>query len=175
MIYLNGLISSIATANANPPAPVPGWIDDVLAQTSLVAGSTPEFETGMNFTVPSPKTCTGVRAYWSNGGAGPWTITLTLYVGVGGLVAQETIVVPASNAYIQTTGLFGSHTLNSGFSYTVTLSSSGVYAGYGNTNPFTLPKSYTDYSVQVPYLYNIGAGFPGTPNFGVCALVEPVF
>lgn len=175
MIYLTGITAAIATANANPPAPVPGWVDDVLAQTSLVTGSTPEFETGMNFTVPSSKTCTGIRAYWLHGGAGPWTITLTLYVGVGGLVAQETIIVPASNAYIQTTGLFGSHTLNNGFSYTVSLSSPGVYAGYGNTNPFTLPKSYTDYSVQSSYAYNVGPGFPGTPDNQYCALIEPLF
>ena len=165
-----------AASSGASPAPAPGWLSDALAQAlPIIPGATPEFELGIGFTVPVVGTCNGIRAYWQHGGAGPWSVTLKLYVGVGGLLAQETIVVSASNAFIQTTGLFGSHVLNPGFNYTVSLVAPGVFDAYGNSNPFTLPVAYPDYSVQASYVYNVGAGFPGVADNQYCALIEPLF
>lgn len=176
MIYLTGITASIATANAVPPA-VPSWLDDVLAQaTPLLPGSGAfSLELGVRFTVPSPKTCTGIRAYWSFGAGGPWTVTLNLWDSVGALVATESVVVPVENSYLQTTGAFGTHALTAGPNYTVSLGSFGVSNGRGSINPFTLPKAYTDYTVNQPFQYAFTGTFPNDSNATVCALVEPLF
>jgi Domain of unknown function (DUF4082) len=133
MIYLLGATAAIATSNANPPVPVPGWLDTWIAAGPPGALITlyGAYTTGIKFTATSGATCNGIRFWWGTG-AGPVSVKVALWrVSDGTEIASETIPNVTGGAFHQTTGTFGSHLLTLGQEYVV----STYYTGGGTTQP----------------------------------------
>jgi hypothetical protein len=178
MIYLTGITASIATANASPPV-VPGWLSDVLALPNPVSGAlvTPDVTSGMNFTILSPQTCTGIRASWLSANGGPLSVTLTLWqtLPIIQKIAEETVTV--TSGIVQTTGAFGTHNLAVG-DYAVSTYNGTGGSGYSNgyvPRTFSLPVAYPNYTVFWSYSYSNGYNANTNASNSVCAYVEPLF
>ena len=178
MIYLNGAIAAIATANANPPAPVPGWLDTWIATAppSAVITAYGAYTTGIEIVMTTNANCSGVR-FWMGTGLGPVSVTATLWnVSTGLAVASEVINAVTGGAFYQTTGAFGSNALSSGSLYRV---STFFAAGYNTASPLPggyIFPSFATYTVTAGFI-SIGSGYgypAGSPqSFGT--YVEPLF
>lgn len=179
MIYLNGAIAAIATANSNPPAPVPGWISTLSAVYPPPIGPviTPygTYTTGIRFTYTGTNPCKGIRFLFGSGfPATP--VTATLWDDLTMLaIASEVVpgVLPDSDN--QTTVSFGTHVLNIGKSYSVTTYFAGGYNAQVTPVPPPALPALTEYTVTQSYVSQPGYGYPAGTAAGYGFYVEPLF
>ena len=175
MIYLLGANAAIATSNAAPPAPVPGpWLTDLIAALGpATAGPAGTITQGMLFTHNyTANPCTGIRAQW--GGPPSANIKLTLWNWSLGTVIATQTVAPLSVGLVQTTSLFGSHTLSGGAQYAVSMYVAGqrpVQAGM----PFGTPRTYTNFIVNSAFIYTFADAFPGSSAPSYATYIEPIY
>jgi hypothetical protein len=181
MIYLNGAIEAIATANATPPAPVPGWLNDLIASVApgaCAAGGT--FTTGIQINALTSASIKGIRAHWGTGFP-PQTVRCSLWYGsgpsAGTLINQEDVTNVVGGTIFQTSLLFGLHTMVPGQQYDITISVVGIANTFAASfTPF--PSTYTNYSVVGDQSYRFGSGygvFPGSASAGNGVYAEPLF
>ena len=116
---------SIVAAGAPAPA-APTWLSDVMALPGMITGgSTSNLTTGIQFTVPSSKTLTGVRAYWIAGNTSPIMLRFRLYDLSAGGVQLRSEDVSHTSGLVQTTGAFGTQSLSTSTTYAVSVWNAG--------------------------------------------------
>ena len=154
---------------------VPGWLADVLSLGAPAGGAAGNYSTGINFLPVGTVTCVGIRAFWGSINVASIPLVLTLWdldPFAFGVVATESVSVVAG--VVQTTGAFGSHTLNPSHLYAAAMYNSSISNGYVS-NGYSLPRVYSKYSVVNSYAYSGGFYGPTTANNTVCSFVEPLF
>ena len=152
----------------------PGWLADVLSLGPPGSGGVGNFSTGINISLNGAQVCSGIRACWSSVNVSPIPVELTLWdldPFAFGVVATESVSVVSG--VIQTTGAFGSHSLNASHPYAVAMYNPSLYNGF-IANAYSLPRVYTKYNVVNSYVYAGGFYGPSTANNTVCSFVEPI-
>ena len=146
-----------------------------MALPGMIPGNnTDEFTTGIQFTVPSNKTLTGIRAYWIAGNTSPITLKFRLWnlATSASLLSED---VSHTTGMVQTTGSFGTQALSTGTTYAVSVWNHTWWLNYV-ANSISMPAAYADYTVTGSYAYYFrGDAAPSTNLATYCAYIEPLF
>ena len=183
MIYLNGIIEAIATANAAPP------VADYLTtlSTAYPVGNM-QYNSGFQTVIGTLFTaigtsCTGIEHLVSlDSGTDPNDIRFDLWTIGGVNLASETIPFSSSmfGTVVSTTGAFAplGVSLTPGNQYVASVSLSGSFGPYPYSQlvPGYLPLTFPTYTVDVGAQVFVGAfvGFPATNDPTYAAYIQPV-
>ena len=184
MIYLNGAIAAIATANAAPPVGL-DWVDTFtndypIGPLTYLPGF--DITLGTLFTTTQGGLCTGIKMrLGTQSGVDPNIVHFALFSISGPLLSQETIPFnPAMYGQIvQTTGAFAPINLLPATQYIAAVLISGGNGPY-NYAPVVpvgyLPKSFPKYTINVgsQSASGVGLNYPANNNPNYANYIEPL-
>lgn len=185
MIYLNGAVAAIATANANPPVPALDWVDTISADYPIGPLTYfPGFDItlGTLFTTTQGGLCTGIKMrLGTQSGFDPNIVHFALFSISGPLLSQEILQFnPAMYGQIvQTTQAFPPINLQPNTQYIAAVLISGPFGPY-NYAPVVpvgyLPKSFPKYTINVgsQSAAGVGLNYPANNNPNYANYFEPI-
>lgn len=189
MIYLNGAVAAIATANANPPPPALDWVDTISADYPIGGLSYfPGFDItlGTLFTTTQGGLCTGIKMrLGTDNGTDPNTIHFALFA-IGNPVPLSQEIIPFNismyGQIVQTTQAFAPINLQPATQYIAAVFISGGNGPYNyaadvsQAVPPYLPKSFPNYTINVGSQSAAGAGlkYPSNNNPQFANYFEPI-
>lgn len=188
MIYLNGAVAAIATANANPPVPALDWVDTISADYPIGPLTYfPGFDItlGTLFTTTQGGLCTGIKMrFATQSPTNPNFIHFALFSISGPLLSQEIIPFNISmyGQLVQTTQAFAPINLQPATQYIAAVFINGGNGPYNyaadvsQAIPPYLPKSFPKYTIEIgsQSAAGVGLNYPSNNNPQFANYFEPI-